>query len=111
MIFGGQPPRSTAMRIALAERAALSEHLVKLAEDGGLDEFDDQELMEFLQDVEREHNKDAVLQHALISNGVARDLPGTLAQSSMTRYSPRRCGSPPVRRPAGSSRPPRWVSG
>src|SRR6478609_4407233 len=85
MIFDGQTPRPTALRLALAERAALSEHLVKLAEDGGLDELDDQEYVAFLQDVERDDNKTALLQHALIRNGVARDLPGTLCQSSMTR--------------------------
>ena len=85
MIFEGQAARPTALRLALAERAALSEHLVKLAEDGGLDELDDQEYVAFLQDVERDDNKTALLQHALIRNGVARDLPGTLCQTSMTR--------------------------
>ena len=85
MITEGQPARPTALRLALAERAALSEHLVKLAEDGGLEELDDQEYVEFLQDVEREQNKTALLWHALVRNGVARDLPGTLCQSSMTR--------------------------
>src|SRR6478752_9344050 len=84
MIFE-EAHKPTALRLALAERAALSEHLVKLAEDGGLEELDDQEYVEFLQDVEREQNKTALLWHALVRNGVARDLPGTLCQSSMTR--------------------------
>ena len=89
MFFDGQAadeePAPAALRLAFEERAALSDHLIKLAEDGGLDEFDDEQFVAFLQDVERDQNRFAVLQHALINNGIARGLPGTLAQTSMIR--------------------------
>ncbi len=70
---------------ALAEFVTGLDHLIKTVEDGGLDHFDDPELVEFMQAFEQTRNRMALVDHRLISDATVRGLPERLAQSSMTR--------------------------
>jgi hypothetical protein len=85
MILGDRPVEPTTLDELSAQRSAIRAQIVKLVEDGSLAGYDDHQLVEFMQGLERETNMVAVLQHLIIAECQARDLPGKLTQSSMTR--------------------------
>ena len=57
--------------------------LVATVEAGGLDHFDDAELMAFLQGFERARNRMALVDHRTVADAERRRLPEALCQSSM----------------------------
>jgi Domain of unknown function (DUF222)/HNH endonuclease len=59
--------------------------LIKVVEDGGLTDFDDQRLVGFLQGFEGLRNRLPLIDHELIIEADARDLPSTLCQGSLRR--------------------------
>ncbi|HEY5822409.1 MAG TPA: DUF222 domain-containing protein, partial [Propionibacteriaceae bacterium] len=59
------------------------DHLVKVVEDGGLDHHDDAGLVDLMQRFERGRNRLSLIDHRIIRDGQARDLPGRLCQTSM----------------------------
>jgi hypothetical protein len=61
------------------------DHLMKLVEDGGLEVFDDAQLVDFLQGFERLRNRLPLVDHAVIGAAVGRDLPAKLTQASPQR--------------------------
>ncbi len=82
------------------------DHLVKLVEDGGLEVFDDTQLVGFLQGFERLRNRLPLIDHQTVRDAQRRNLPDVLCQSTPCRGCWRpRCGSPSPRRPAGSGPP------
>ena len=62
-----------------------SEHLIKLAGDGGLDEFDGVGVVGFMQEFERPRNRLALIDHQIIAAAERLDLPTVLCQGSMRR--------------------------
>jgi hypothetical protein len=60
-------------------------HLVKVVDDGGLDDLDAHGLVGFLQDYESVRNAMAVVDHAAIHTATERDVPHLLCQRSMAR--------------------------
>jgi len=60
-------------------------HLVKLVDDGALEDLDGPGLVGFLQMFETVRNAMPVIDHALIRTATERDVPHTLCQSSMRR--------------------------
>ncbi|HWJ53318.1 MAG TPA: DUF222 domain-containing protein, partial [Propionibacteriaceae bacterium] len=61
------------------------DHLIKLVEDGGLEVFDDTQLVGFLQGFERLRNRLPLIDHQTIRDAQRRNLPDTLCQSSLPR--------------------------
>ena len=60
-------------------------HLVKVVDDGGLEDLDAPGLVGFLQMFETVRNAMPVIDHAVIRTATERDVPHTLCQSSMRR--------------------------
>ena len=61
------------------------DHLVKLVEDGGLEVFDDAQLVGFLQGFERLRNRLPLVDHQAVRDAQRRNLPNVLCQSSLQR--------------------------
>jgi hypothetical protein len=61
------------------------DHLVKLVEDGGLETFDDTQLVGFLQGFERLRNRLPLIDHQTVRDAQRRNLPDVLCQSSLPR--------------------------
>ncbi len=61
------------------------DHLVKLVEDGGLETFDDTQLVEFVQGFERLRNRLPLIDHQTVRDAQRRNLPDVLCQSSLPR--------------------------
>ena len=59
--------------------------LVKIVDDGALEGFDDAGLVGFLQSFEQVRNRLPLVDHRVIAEVMARDLPGSLTQSSMNQ--------------------------
>ena len=70
---------------AFATIVADFEHLTKLLGDGGLDPFDRQRAVRFMQDAERLRNRWSVVDHYTIAAAERLDLPTVLCQGSMRR--------------------------
>jgi hypothetical protein len=85
MIFDGQAadprPAVQALDVWLTDL----DHLQKIVDGGGLDGLSNHERVAYLQALERGRNKMASLDHVIIAEAIAHDLPGELGQSSMTR--------------------------
>ena len=73
------------MAHAVAAWAMTSEHLIKLADDGGIDEFDGVGVIGFMQEVERTRNRLWSVDHQAIAAAERLDLPTVLCQGSMRR--------------------------
>jgi Domain of unknown function (DUF222)/HNH endonuclease len=83
---GGQPVGEvTPVDHALEQLATGLDHLVKVVEDGGLDHYDNLQLVGFLQSFERFRNRLALVDHRVVADGDRRGLPGVLTQPSMMR--------------------------
>jgi len=61
------------------------DHLVKLVEDGGLEVFDDTQLVGFLQGFERLRNRLPLVDHQAVPDAQRRNLPNVLCQCSLHR--------------------------
>ncbi len=85
MILEGQTCEPTPADLALDTWLTARDHLQKILEDGGLAGYSNPERVCFLQSFEQGRNKMALLDHVLINDCVAHDLPGELCQSSMNR--------------------------
>ena len=85
MIFEGQAADCRPAVQALDGWLTDLDHLQKILDDGSLGDLTNIERVAYLQAVERGRNKLAVLDHAIIADCVAHDLPGEQGQSSMTR--------------------------
>jgi hypothetical protein len=85
MIFEGQAgdprPAVQALELWLTDL----DHLQKILDDGGLGELSNGERVGYLQRLEQGRNRLALIDHAIIADCVAHDLPGELAQTSMIR--------------------------
>lgn len=79
-IEAGEP---TAVDDALDALDVALDRLVEVVEAGGLDAYDDRELVVFLQRFERLRHRTALIDHRVVRDGEARRLPDTLSQPSM----------------------------
>ena len=61
------------------------EHLVKLADDGSLEQSRRVGLVEFMQEFEQARNRLSLIDHQIIADAERRDLPTVLCQGSMRR--------------------------
>jgi hypothetical protein len=61
---------------ALDEFLTGLDHLIKAVEDGGLDYFDDLQLLQFFQSFERGRNRMSLVDHRLVADAEGRDLAG-----------------------------------
>jgi hypothetical protein len=61
------------------------DHLVKLVEDGGLETFDNTQLVGFLHGFERLRNRLPLIDHQTLRDAQRRNLPDTLCQSNLPR--------------------------
>ena len=77
----GEP---TDVDLALAEHEASLDRLIKLVEDGALEEHDDLGLVALMQRFERVRNRQSLVDHRFVRDGQARRLPETLTQRSLT---------------------------
>ena len=84
MTFAGVD-EPTSMAHALAVWVTASAHLIKAADDGGLEEFDGMGVVEFMQEFERTRNRLSVVDHQAIAAAERLDLPTVLCQGSMRR--------------------------
>ncbi len=71
--------------LALDALSTSLDHVVKIVEDGGLDDLDSSELVEFFQSFEQVRNRLPLVDHSLIHAADRRDLPQLLCQGSMRR--------------------------
>ena len=83
---GGQPLGDvTPVDHALEQLVTGLDHLVKVVEDGGLDHYDNLQLVGFLQSFERFRNRLALVDHRVVADGDRGGLPDALTQPSMMR--------------------------
>jgi hypothetical protein len=82
---GSDPTAVLPIRHALDEFSTALDHLIKLADDGGLDDLDAEGLIEFAQELESVRNRIPLLDHQIVAAGTVRDVPGHLCQRSMVR--------------------------
>ena len=61
------------------------DHLIKLVEDGGFDSFDNSGMLDFARSFEQVRNRLPLIDHRLIADAEARQLPHELTQPSMAR--------------------------
>ncbi len=82
------------------------DHLVKLVEDGGLETFDDTQLVGFVQGFERLRNRLPLIDHQTVRDAQRRNLPDVLCQSSSAAHVGGHTADLRARRrPAGSGPP------
>jgi hypothetical protein len=84
MTLGGTA-ELTPMAHALAAWVTTSDHLIKLAGDGGLDQHDGAEVIRFMQEFERTRKRLALIDHQAIAAGERQGLHIALCQGSMRR--------------------------
>ncbi len=84
MTFGGmtEPTAFDAARDAFLTGL---EHLIKLAADGSLGQYDDVGFVGFMQEFEQARNRLSLIDHQIIADAERRDLPTVLCQGSMRR--------------------------
>ncbi len=71
--------------LALEQVSLAVDHLVKIAEDGGLDALTTSQFVTFTQGFERIRNRLPVADHALIADAERRNLPDVLAHGNLVR--------------------------
>jgi hypothetical protein len=85
MILDGQTDEPVPVEETLEELSTVFGQLLKQLENGGLDGFPGERLIRFAQTWERFRNTMPLVDQAIITDGIAHDLPGELGQSSMIR--------------------------
>ena len=80
---GAEVEELTPVDLALAAYEASFDQLLKLVEDGGLDEHDDLGLVALMQRFERLRNRQSLIDHRLVRDGQTRQLPEKFTQRSM----------------------------
>ena len=82
---GADEPRAEATPVdhALDQLTTALDHLVKVVEDGGLDHYDNAQLLDFLQSFERMRNRMALVDHRAVVDGNRRGLADALSQPSL----------------------------
>jgi hypothetical protein len=75
----------TPVDFALDQLANSLDHLVKVVQDGGFDYFTDPQFVTAMQAFERIRNRMPLVDHRLISDATARNLPDVLTQGTMLR--------------------------
>lgn len=70
---------------ALDQLSTALDHLVKVVEDGGLDYYDNAQMVGFMQSFERFRNRQSLVDHRIVVDGDRRGLPDALTQPSMRR--------------------------
>jgi hypothetical protein len=70
---------------ALTALSAALDSLVAAVEAGGLDHFDTEKFVSFLQEFEAVRNRLPLVDHQVLRDAEARDLPGTLCQGRLAR--------------------------
>jgi hypothetical protein len=88
--------------------AALTEVIEKI-ETGGLDQLDATEKVALWRRFETFRNRLPLIDHSLIADAEATDLPATSCSSSLTGFWCRCCNSPPVRQPPESALQQPWA--
>ncbi len=76
---------ATPLQHALDGFSTALDHLVKIVDDGGVDELDAHALVGFAQDFEAIRNRMSCIDHVVIRTGVDRDVPHSLCQRNMGR--------------------------
>lgn len=76
---------ATPVQHALDALSTSLDHLVKLLEDGALEELDPHGLVEFMQEVERIRNRIPLIDHTVIAHAIDREVPAALCQRSINR--------------------------
>ncbi len=84
-VYGGQAAVTTPVDHALDQLVTALDHLVKVVEDGGLDHYDDGQLVAFMQSFERFRNQLPLIDHRVIADGERRQLATALTQPTMAR--------------------------
>jgi hypothetical protein len=87
--------------------AALTEVIEKI-EAGGLDQLSAAEKISWWRRFETFRNRLPLIDHSLIADAEATDLPATSCSSSLTGFWCRCCNSPPVRQPPESALQQPW---
>jgi hypothetical protein len=85
MTTEGADGEPTLVDHALDQWLTMFDHLLRVVEDGGLDHYDNPQLVGFLQSYERMRNQMPLIDHRVIRDSLSRDLPGALCQTGMTR--------------------------
>jgi hypothetical protein len=75
----------TPVDVALEVLSTSLDHLIKLVEDGGFDCFDNSGLLDFARCFERVRNRLPLIDHQLIADAEARQLPHELTQPNLAR--------------------------
>jgi hypothetical protein len=88
MVLGGETATAaepTPVEVALDVLSTSLDHLIKLVDDGGFDSFDNSGLLDFARSFEKMRNRLPLVDHRLIADAEARQLPHELTQPSMAR--------------------------
>jgi hypothetical protein len=99
------------VHFALEQFSVGLDHLVKIVEDGGLDDLDDAELIGFLQGFERVRNRLPMADHRLLADAERRGLPDAVTQPSLVGMLMATLRLSRERRRGGFGPPTRWGSG
>jgi hypothetical protein len=83
--------------------------LLETVETGGLDQLTADQKVAVWRRFETFRNRLPLIDHSLIADAEATDLPATSCSSSLTRFWCRCCNSPQVKRPPGSGPQQPWV--
>jgi hypothetical protein len=82
---GSELAEPTPLQHAPDEFVTAFGHLVKVVDDGALDDLDAAGLVGFLQEFEAIRNQFPVVDHRVIQSAIGRDLPHTLCRRSMVQ--------------------------
>jgi hypothetical protein len=88
MVLGGETATAaepTPVEVALDVLSTSLDHLIKLVDDGGFDSFDTSGLLDFARSFEKMRNRLPLIDHRIIADAEARQLPHELTQPSMAR--------------------------
>src|SRR5687768_15941616 len=83
MIPGGEVDYATTLGIAVNQFVTGLDHLIKTLADPAPDALDNTQFITAMQDIEQARNRIPLIDHCLIADAEARDLPDALTQPSM----------------------------
>src|SRR6478735_3046541 len=76
---------ATPLQLALDGFGTALDHLVKIVDDGALEDLDGNGMVAFLQGLEQVRNRVPVIDHAAIGSAVRRELPNALCRRTMNQ--------------------------